>query len=371
MGVIKLHTVNERLVFDDKPVITSGNKNINSIEIKFCDKWLSLGERVKYWAVFYKDEKEKLKKELVNGSCLIPNEMLIKKGFFYFGVYAEEENEEKVKTSKIVEYEVALGISTEATAESNIVKKAKEEYRAQLENTLEAATGENLDGKTWEELNYIVQNGFSGNMSEIDIDDIFEKTENSINLYEPTTEGWIDNTSIYSDGSTKENSKFCLTSKIPVQPNTIYSVSGWDKGSFYCYDSNDNYIGSSMTQLEGGDIDFGYGTTKENTAYIRLNISKETDLETTIENFNSSFMLVEGIGIATSKYGFKSTIREIGDLNALDFEDEADKKNLVVAINALKRFSTLTDETKTEIAEQAVELIDTALLPIIGSGVIE
>lgn len=363
MGVIKLHTVNERLVFDDKPVITSGNKNINSIEIKFCGKWLSLGERVKYWAVFYKDEKEKLKRELVNGSCLIPNEMLIKKGFFYFGVYAEEENEEKVKTSKIVEYEVALGISTEATAESNIVKKAKEEYRAQLENTLEAATGENLDGKSWEELNYIVQNGFSGNMSEIDIDDIFEKTENSINLYEPTTEGWIDNTYIQLSGEATASNNYCVSPKIAVAPNTTYSINSQMYGEYLCYDSNDNYIGYSSFQRES---EYVYGTTKENTAYIRLNVpNSERD------NFNTSFMLVEGIGVSPFKYGLKENIREIGDLNALDFEDEADKKNLVVAINALKRFSTLTDETKTEIAEKAVEIIDTALLPIIGSGVIE
>lgn len=112
MGVIKLHTVNERLVFDNKPVITSGNKNVNSIDVKFCDKWLSLGEGAEFWAVFYKDEKEKIKVKLENGSCLIPNKMLAVKGFFHIGVAAIIG--EKVKTSKNIEYEVMQGADIEA-----------------------------------------------------------------------------------------------------------------------------------------------------------------------------------------------------------------------------------------------------------------
>ena len=44
MGTIRVHTANERIVFDNKPIITSGNKNINDISVTFCGKWLSLGE---------------------------------------------------------------------------------------------------------------------------------------------------------------------------------------------------------------------------------------------------------------------------------------------------------------------------------------
>jgi hypothetical protein len=36
------------------------------------------------------------------------------------------------------------------------VKQAKEEYRNELETSLETATGENYDGKTWDELNEAV-----------------------------------------------------------------------------------------------------------------------------------------------------------------------------------------------------------------------
>ena len=159
MGTIRVHTANERIVFDNKPIITSGNKNINDISVTFCDKWLSLGENTEYWAVFFKDEKVIYKRKLENGYCLIPNEVMQRKGWFYFGFYSEAENGEKVKTSKIAEYEVTQGVPTEQTGESEIdiaVNSAKEEYRNELETSIETATGENYDGKTWEELNAVV-----------------------------------------------------------------------------------------------------------------------------------------------------------------------------------------------------------------------
>jgi hypothetical protein len=37
-----------------------------------------------------------------------------------------------------------------------VIKQAQEEYRNELETSLETATGENYDGKTWEELNAVV-----------------------------------------------------------------------------------------------------------------------------------------------------------------------------------------------------------------------
>lgn len=236
---------------------------------------------------------------------------------------------------------------------NTVLDNVKEDVRE-----LEKVTSELLNG------------GGNSEKPNINIDDVFEKTSGSVNLYQPTTEGWIDNTIIYADGSTKENVNFCLTGKIPVKPNTTYSVNGWDKGWFYCYDSNDNYIGSSITDLASGDVDYAYGTTKENTAYIRLELQKEADLAITIEKFNSSFIIVEGVGIVTSDYGFKTLIREIGDLSLLNVEDKY-KKNLVTAINQIMRFSTLTEETKTEIAKEAVGMIDIPLSTAIGSGVLE
>lgn len=121
MGVIRLHTENEKLIFDEKPIITSGNININGIDVTFCDKWLSLGETVDFWAVFFKDENKIHKRKLENGYCLIPNEVLTQKGLFRFGFYAEAENGEKVKTSRIAEYHIKQGVPTEDTGESEIV----------------------------------------------------------------------------------------------------------------------------------------------------------------------------------------------------------------------------------------------------------
>jgi hypothetical protein len=216
------------------------------------------------------------------------------------------------------------------------------EYNQDINDTIEQLKKESPDDKP-----------------NINIDDVFEKISGSVNLYQPTTEGWIDNVIINADGTLKENTSYCLSAKIPVEPNTTYSVNGWNKGWFFCYDSNDNYIGSSMTQLASGDIDYAYGTTKDNTAYIRLNLRKDEDLATTIEKFNSSFIIVEGVGIVTAGYGFKAFIREIGDLSQLNLDDE-DKKNLVNAINAAMAFST-SEEIKTKIAEQAAELVDVSI----------
>lgn len=196
----------------------------------------------------------------------------------------------------------------------------------------------------------------------INIDDVFEKISGSVNLYQPTTEGWIDNTYIRLSGETTASNNYCVSPKIPVTPNTTYSINSKNYGEYLCYDSNDNYIGYSSFLFES---DYVYGTTRENTAYIRLNVPNSER-----ESFNTRFMLVEGIGIVTSGYGFKAFIREIGDLSLLNVEDKY-KKNLVTAINQIIQFSTLTEETKTEIATEAAGMIDIPLSTAIGSGVLE
>lgn len=152
MSVIKLHTANEQLIFDSKPVITSGNINIDSISVTLCRNWQEVGELADIWAVFYRDESEKLKRKLENGSCLIPSEMLLARGLFYFGIYAENKNGEKVKTSKKVEYEVKQGTPTKAEAESNLIKAATAEVQKTLETLLETITGEDVENKTVNEL---------------------------------------------------------------------------------------------------------------------------------------------------------------------------------------------------------------------------
>lgn len=133
MSVIKLHTANERLMFDSKPAITSGNIDIDSISVTLCGNWREVGEKADIWAVFYRDENEKLKRKLVDGSCMIPSEMLLERGLFYFGIYAENTDGDEIKTSKIAEYEVKQGIATKAEAESNLIKAATTEIKAELE----------------------------------------------------------------------------------------------------------------------------------------------------------------------------------------------------------------------------------------------
>lgn len=350
MGTIRVHTVNERIVIDNKPIITSGNKNINDISVIFCDKWLSLGEDTEFWAVFFKDEKTIYKRKLENGYCLIPNAVISKKGWFYFGFYANTKDGEKVKTSKIAEYEVTQGVPTEETASGD-------------ENTDSGNTGGSSSGNTNIDLtNYVTKDM----LPIINIDDIFEKIDGSVNLYQPTAEGWIDNTYILLSGETTASDNFSVSPKIPVAPNTTYSIKSHFYGECHCYDSDDNYIGYSSFKYERGDVEYTYGTTKENTAYIRINVPNGER-----EDFNTNFMLVEGVGVSPFEYRLKALIREIGDLSQIDIEDVS---NLVSAINSLNRLDTndlITPSLKNEIAVMSAQIVDDALSDILGSGVVE
>ncbi len=170
-------------------------------------------------------------------------------------------------------------------------------------------------------------------MPKIDVDDIFEKVTSTVNLYQPATEGWIDNSYIQLSGEITKSEDFCVSPKISAKPNTTYSINSWNYGEFFCYDNNDNYIGYSSFRLESGDVGYSYGTTKENTAYIRLNVPKS-------ENFNSSFMLVEGVGVTLTSHKLKENVilSEIGDISLLETRN---KNNLVGAINEIRgTFST-------------------------------
>lgn len=356
MSVLNVRTKGSALIVEKSSRITSGGRNAVKLRVVFDEAWDCTDG--KYSASFYvTNPEDACTVELTRNSdgsygCNIPYEVILNEGYFHFGVWCE--SEEMLKPSDIKVVRVYRGIVTNGRTP-----------------TIPEAGG-NTGGNTGGNVNVDLSNYVTKDMlPKNNIDDIFEKIDSSVNLYQPVTEGWVDNTSIYADGSTKENANFCLTGKIPVEPNTTYSVNGWDKGWFFCYDSNDNYIGYSMTNSESGDIPFGYGTTKENTAYIRFNISKDTDLETTIEKFNAEFMLVEGIGISVEKYGFKVHIREIGDLSQIDLKDVS---NLVGAINSLNRLDTndlITPSLKNEIAVMSAQIVDDALSDILGSGVVE
>lgn len=337
MGTIRVHTANERIVFDNKPIITSGNKNINDISVTFCDKWLSLGENTEYWAVFFKDEKIIYKRKLENGYCLIPNAVMSKKGWFYFGFYAEAENGEKVKTSKIAEYEVTQGVPIEDTTDGD-------------ESTDSGNTGGGSSGSTGGNIdlsNYVTKD----EMPEIDVDNIVERTAGTENHYSPLTDTvyWKDNTTIDPvDGSFKASAyPTCVTPEIYVLNGEYYKVEGGCyEGNVYQYGNGGNLI--ETTSLSASDEIF---KAHNDVAYIRLVVPKfnyiaeELDFNGTIKHFNNNFKL-----LCCDRYKFK--------------------ENVVLPEGGNKDY-ILTEKDKTEIAEQAATLIDASLLTALGSGVLE
>ncbi len=220
-----------------------------------------------------------------------------------------------------------------------------------------------------EAINEIYENGGQGGIDEsvladyvkksempkVNVDDVVEKLSGTVNVYEPMSEGWHDSSTVApttGEISTDEQySDFCVTPLIPVLQNTTYSLSVEPKNMMlFCYKENGEFCGYTLVGpvlSTGDEPTYHYGMTKPNTAYIRFVLTKSTDFETTVESFNSSFMLVKGMNMPSDYVAF--------DEGGYQF-----KENVY-----------LSESRITEIAEKAVEIIDTALLPIIGSGVIE
>ncbi len=108
-NVFKLRTDNELLEWDGQPVVTSGNENVDVLQVEFGPEWEFPGAR--YFASFFIDDPEKtVDIELdEDRSCPIPKQMLAQEQTFHFGVWAQAD-EQKIKTSDIKDYDVKEGI---------------------------------------------------------------------------------------------------------------------------------------------------------------------------------------------------------------------------------------------------------------------
>ena len=162
MNVLNIKTKGSALIVE-KPIprITSGGRNCYTLRVTFDSSWDCQDGKLS--ASFYIDKPEDaIIRELTPEdetcfSCFIPNAMLNNEGFFKIGVFCE--SEDRTKTSDVKMVRVHQGAVTSNTGENETdiaVNSAKEEYRNELETSLETATGENHDNKTWEELNELI-----------------------------------------------------------------------------------------------------------------------------------------------------------------------------------------------------------------------
>lgn len=101
-------TENESLCWVQQPEITSGNENVDVLQVEFGPEWEFPGAR--YFASFFIDDPEKtvdieLDKDY---SCPIPKQMLAQEQTFHFGVWAQADGQ-KIKSSENKDYFVKQG----------------------------------------------------------------------------------------------------------------------------------------------------------------------------------------------------------------------------------------------------------------------
>lgn len=132
----------------------------------------------------------------------------------------------------------------------------------------------------------------------------------SVNLYEPQTEGWLDQNYLNRDGYPAYNpdyyKKYCVTPPIPIDGGHTYTIvpSLLPPNIATChhvraYDAEDVVLPElTVTEKAEGGITFvvpsGAETVRFSVSKHLLDTSGNLSLETTISVFNASVMLVRG-----------------------------------------------------------------------------
>ncbi len=132
----------------------------------------------------------------------------------------------------------------------------------------------------------------------------------SVNLYEPQTEGWLDQNYITMDGYPAHNpdyyKKYCVTPPIPIDDGQTYTIVPSllppglaTKYHVRAYDAAGVVLPElTVTEKADGGITFvvpnGAETIRFSVSKHLLDTSGNLSLETTISVFNASVMLVKG-----------------------------------------------------------------------------
>jgi len=108
MSQLKARCIDQVLIFENTPVITSGNVNYDSILFDFCSAWDGFTKT----AIFYRSEDEVFY-QLLDGAntCIIPKEVLREKGDVYIGVFGV--SGDTTLTSQVLKYKISRGAITE------------------------------------------------------------------------------------------------------------------------------------------------------------------------------------------------------------------------------------------------------------------
>ena len=123
MATIRVKTKGQKLVRVDCPRIASGDKNIDHLAVDFCGDWNGYRKT----AIFYREKnKPYYATPSDDGTYLIPWEVLQTGGLFHFGILGEDG--ERRKTSEIISYMIAEGVTTENLRPSDPTTEIPKEY---------------------------------------------------------------------------------------------------------------------------------------------------------------------------------------------------------------------------------------------------
>lgn len=144
-------------------------------------------------------------------------------------------------------------------------------------------------------------------------ENIVDIHEASVNLYEPQTEGWLDEHFLVTSGYPMENpdyyAKYCVTPHIPINGGRVYTITPRvtqgvvdSKNRIRAYDAAGVALGVlNVTQNTDGSITF---PVPDSAKTIRLSVLKSQfdfsgnlSMATTIQRFNATVMLIEGTNV--------------------------------------------------------------------------
>lgn len=131
MSEIKIKCVDQVLAFENMPIITAGDQNVDQVKFDFCPLWDGF---VKV-AVFFQ-QKTECSYALINadGSCPIPNSILKLSGKIYIAVTGTNVNKQ-VRTSNILSYFVDEGI-VDASLQDEFPSDISEEEKEDIYNKI-------------------------------------------------------------------------------------------------------------------------------------------------------------------------------------------------------------------------------------------
>lgn len=191
------------------------------------------------------------------------------------------------------------------------------------------------DGSTWSSQKIAQEVG--AKLDRETFDRVFYITDQSVNLYEPQTEGWTNNAFIVTSGEVSKNEStygpYCVTPEIPIEGGKTYTISPQivalnveAKNRARTY-TRAGVALEVMTFTINGDGSVTF-TTPVGSAYIRFSVSKlivghgKSNYQETIAKMNSSFMLVSGTSAPESYVPYMPAMNTLKDV---DIPDESVK----------------------------------------------